>query len=79
MTVKPIVLGKPDCPQCVQTKRAFEKVGVEFDYLDMTEDQSALEMAKGLGYRAAPVVIWGADHWSGFRPDLIGKILKAKS
>ena len=30
---------------------------------------------QGLGYKQAPVVIAGEDHWSGFRPDKIGALV----
>lgn len=77
--VKPIVLSKPNCPQCDMTKRKLTQIGIEFDSVDLTQDESAMEMAQGLGHRSAPVVIWGNDHWSGFRPDLIDKMAKAEA
>ncbi len=27
-----------------------------------------------MGYRQAPVVIAGEQHWTGFRPDMIGRL-----
>lgn len=75
--VKPIILTAPFCKQCDVTKQKLDKMQIEYDSVDLTQDESAMEMAKGLGYRAAPVVIWGNEHWSGFRPDLIDKMAKA--
>jgi glutaredoxin-like protein NrdH len=43
----------------------------------MSQDETALELVKALGYQAAPVVIAGDDHWSGFRPDMIAKLAAA--
>ena len=37
----------------------------------MSQDPVALDMVKTLGYTAAPVVVSGEDHWSGFRMDRI--------
>lgn len=74
MTVKPIVLTKPFCPQCDATKHKLAKIGVAFDTVDLSQDESAMQMAKDLGHRSAPVVIWGVESWSGFRPDLIDKM-----
>ena len=34
----------------------------------------AMARVTELGYRQAPVVIAGEDHWSGFRPDMIGAL-----
>ena len=66
------VYSKPACVQCTATTRALEAKGISFDLVDLTEDAAAMEMVQGLGYRQAPVVVAGEDHWAGFRPDLIG-------
>lgn len=67
------VYSKPACGQCIATERALKTNGIEFTKVDMSKDESALEMVKGLGYQQAPVVIIGdaQDHWSGFRIDKI--------
>jgi glutaredoxin-like protein NrdH len=44
---------------------------IEYDEVDMSQDPVALDMVKTLGYTAAPVVVSGEDHWSGFRMDRI--------
>lgn len=69
MTVQ--LLTKPACVACTQTKRALDRLGVEYTTIDITEDENALQTAKDLGYMQAPVVIAGDDHWSGFQPDRI--------
>lgn len=74
MPVIVTVLSKPSCVQCVATERALTKQGIEYTKIDMTEDASALELAKSLGYMAAPVVIAGDEHWSGFRPERIAAL-----
>ncbi|WP_115728321.1 glutaredoxin-like protein NrdH [Actinomyces culturomici] len=65
------VYSKPRCPQCDATYRALDKQGLDYRKIDVTEDAEALDFIKGLGYQQAPVVMAGADHWSGFRPDRI--------
>ncbi len=65
------VYSKPRCPQCDATYRALDKQGLGYRKIDVTEDAEALDFIKGLGYQQAPVVMAGADHWSGFRPDRI--------
>ncbi len=61
-----VVYSKPDCMQCEQTKKYLTKKGVDYSVVDISVDAEALEKVKSLGYRAAPVVVAGDDHWSGF-------------
>lgn len=68
------VYSKPACVQCTATTRALEARGLDFEVVDLTEDAAAMEMVQELGYRQAPVVIAGEDHWAGFRPDMIGRL-----
>lgn len=66
---------KPNCPQCDFTKRALAQKGINFESIDVTQDQASLDKVKNLGYSQLPVVVSGTHHWSGFRPDLINKTL----
>lgn len=68
------VYSKPACVQCVATTREMDKKGLEYTYIDLTEDTSAMEKIMDMGYRQAPVVVSGDDHWGGFRPDKIGAL-----
>lgn len=61
----------PACVQCDSTKRMLQRNEVEYEEVDMSQDPIALEMVKTLGYTAAPVVVAGNEHWSGFRLDRI--------
>jgi len=65
------VYTKPSCVQCNATYRALDKKGVEYNKVDISQDATALEHVRGLGYMQAPVVVTDDDHWSGFRPDKI--------
>jgi glutaredoxin-like protein NrdH len=47
---------------------------VTFEVVDLSQDAAAMDTVKALGYQAAPVVIAGDDHWSGFRPDLLSAL-----
>jgi glutaredoxin-like protein NrdH len=64
----------PACVQCESTKKYLTSKNVEFEVIDLTEDTTAMDLVKTLGYQAAPVVIAGDDHWSGFRPDLLSAL-----
>lgn len=68
------VYSKPACVQCTATTRALEQRGVDYNVIDLTQDDDALETVQSLGYRQVPVVIAGDQHWSGFRPDKIGSL-----
>ena len=68
------VYSKPACVQCTATTRALEARGLDYEVIDLTEDDDAMTQVSELGYRQVPVVIAGDDHWAGFRPDLIGRL-----
>lgn len=71
------VYSKPNCVQCVATLRALNRQGIDHTVIDITQDENAYTLVKGLGYSQAPVVIVrDADQavtgqWSGFHPDEI--------
>lgn len=65
------VYTKPSCVQCTATYRALDSKGIEYKVLDLSEDETALQTVKELGYLQAPVVVTADEHWSGFRPDKI--------
>ncbi len=65
------VYSKPACVQCTATTREMDKKGINYEYIDLTQDAVAMETVRGLGYMQAPVVVAGEDHWAGFRPDKI--------
>lgn len=68
------VYTKPSCVQCNATYRALDSKGIEYNVLDLSQDEAALEAVKEMGYLQAPVVVTEEDHWSGFRPDKINEL-----
>ncbi|KSV62098.1 glutaredoxin [Sinorhizobium sp. Sb3] len=68
------VYSKPACVQCTATYRALDRQGVNYEVIDISVDQDALETVKGLGYMQLPVVVAGPEHWAGFRPDKISAL-----
>lgn len=64
----------PACVQCDSTKRVLTRNGVEYQEVDLSQDADALSMVRELGYSAAPVVMVGDEHWSGFRPDKLATL-----
>ena len=65
------VYTKPACVQCNATYKALDRQGIAYDSVDISIDDEARDYVMALGYTQAPVVIAGAEHWSGFRPDRI--------
>lgn len=68
------VYSKPACVQCVATYKELERRGVDFQVIDLTQDEDAFTKVQGMGYMQVPVVVAGDDHWAGFRPDKIGAL-----
>lgn len=70
------VYTTPTCPQCEMTKKMLVKGNIRFDVVDLSADADAMAMVKDLGYAAAPVVVAGSNHWSGFRHGHISNLIK---
>lgn len=69
----------PSCVQCDGTKRYLNRAGIEYDVVDLSSDPAAMDLVKSLGYAAAPVVIVGDEHWSGFRPDRLQELANRRA
>jgi len=70
-TVEIVVFVKPACVQCNSTFKALDKLELEYEVVDLSQDPKARDYTMSLGYLQAPVVIADDSHWSGFRPDRI--------
>lgn len=67
------IYTKPACTQCDQTKAYFDRKGITYTSVDITEVPAALVYIKEeLGYPRVPVVVSNLDdqnHWAGMRRD----------
>lgn len=68
------VYSKPSCVQCTATYRALDQKGVNYEIVDLSQDQNAFDTVRNLGYMQVPVVVAGEDHWAGFQPDRISSL-----
>ncbi|EHS49726.1 glutaredoxin-like protein NrdH [Rhizobium sp. PDO1-076] len=68
------VYSKPACVQCTATTRAFDRKGLDYTIIDISKDNAAFDLVRGLGYVQVPVVVAGEQHWAGFRPDMISAL-----
>jgi len=59
----------PNCVQCNQTKREFQKRGIMFTTRKLTP--KAADKFLAMGFTSAPIVETDSKRWSGFR---LGKI-----
>jgi len=73
-----VVYTLPNCIQCNQTKKLLTKLELEFDTVDLTQNENEYRfVTEQLGYKAAPVIILRdkngnvVDHWSGFNPEKV--------
>ena len=76
------VYTKSNCIQCVQSKKLLDKLGLEYQTVDIEADEQAYDyIVNRLGYKAAPVITVTDDEgtdgtsWSGFDPDKIKGLL----
>lgn len=69
MTASVTIYTLPDCIQCDLTKRAFDRRGVEFEEVPLTDE--LVRELKSRGYLSAPVVVTPDSSWYGLKPDMI--------
>ena len=72
------VFSKPSCVQCGATLRRLDKLEVDYQVIDVTEDPKALAKILAWGYQQVPVVDTGTAHWSGYRPDCLNGLATRK-
>lgn len=71
----------PHCMRCGLTRRRLDEAGILFTVIDLTRPENASHrefIPDELGYTEAPVVVVDDEpehHWSGFRPDLIDRLV----
>lgn len=64
-----ILYSKPNCAQCRQTKRLFEREGIPYKEINVMENEDVAEKLKAQGYRTMPVIQSGKTVILGFQPD----------
>ena len=71
------VYSTPTCPWCHKAKEFLEELKVEFEDVNVAENQEAAqEMVEKSGQRGVPVIEIDGEMIVGFNPDAIKKALK---
>ena len=76
-----IVYSKPKCVQCEMTKEFLKQHNVEFEEMNVEENEEALEQIKESGLKRLPVVIGMKNNsvefaFSGFKIDLLNELVQ---
>jgi glutaredoxin-like protein NrdH len=69
--MKITVWEKPNCVQCHQTKKEFDKRGIIYQVRRLDKSPKAIQRFLELGYMSAPIIETDDRRWSGFRLDRI--------
>jgi glutaredoxin-like YruB-family protein len=73
---KVTVYSTPTCPFCLKAKQYLQDNGVEFENIDVSQDQSkAQEMVEKSGQMGVPVIDIEGDIVVGFDKDKIASAL----
>jgi len=56
------VFWQPGCSSCLRTKEFLKKQGIEFESIDVMNDEGGLEKLNALGARSVPVVALGGRY-----------------
>ena len=71
------IYSTPTCTYCVALKKFFEKNDIEYDEVDVSDDEEALkEMKEETGQMGVPVTKIGDDYVVGFEKKKISKLLE---
>ena len=65
------VWEKPNCSQCMMTKREFDKRGIIYRTKRLDKSPKAVERFIAMGLTSAPIVETDLKQWSGFRLEKI--------
>ncbi len=71
------VYSTPTCPWCHKAKEFLQELKVEFEDINVAENQEAAqEMVEKSGQRGVPVIEIDGEMIVGFNPEAIKKALK---
>ena len=69
------IYSKPNCMQCEFSKKYLNDKGVEFKEINVFEDEESLAMLRDKGFSQMPVVSIEGEFHTGFRPEILAKVV----
>ena len=69
------IYSKPNCVKCTYAKKYLIDKNVEFQEIDVFENAEALQMLRDEGRSEMPVVDINGERHTGFRPDILAKVV----
>ena len=73
-----IVYTKSGCVQCRATTALMDRLGIDYELVDISNAPRIVTFLQGEGHKSLPVVFVDrgefTESWSGFRPDLIKQL-----
>ena len=73
------VYSKPNCVQCEMTKEFLKQNNVEFEEVNVFEEEEALELIQLYGFKRLPVITRNNNFdfaFSGFQIDLLDELVE---
>lgn len=68
------VYGKPKCSYCDKAKHILGMYGIDYEYINIMEDETAMDMIVDAGLKSVPQIYLDDKHIGGYE-DLV-KYLK---
>lgn len=70
------VFSTPTCPYCITLKAFLDDKGIEYQYIDVSQDEAARdEMVEKTGQRGVPVIEIDGQMIIGFDKEKISQLL----
>ena len=60
------IYGKPSCPYCERAKNLLHSIGLDYTYIDLSQELSKLEEFKQQGFRTVPIIYIDDKYIGGF-------------
>ncbi|WP_256211000.1 glutaredoxin domain-containing protein, partial [Oenococcus oeni] len=69
------VYTKNNCPQCKATNRWLNEHNIDYQEINTTNDQNAINHLKRIGVERLPFVVTDKGNLTGFQPAVLEKLV----